>query len=305
MKNNEFYLVNFFIEEKFKDLFLDYIESNLFFESISYQLSKSFKGFWFCNLITNTTLKINDIFIHINNFRKNLNLYELKVLDSIDTKGIYHKKLPDENWLSKNKKTFSPIKIDRFVIYDKDFHDILLTSKKHLKINASYAFGTGYHETTKSCIRSICHLSKSIKFKKILDFGSGTGILGIAAKKTMPLSKIKFVDVDKNAIKMTKLNLISNNISKVNNVFNNSKVNKKFKKKKYYDLILANIIFSQLRELIKDFNFLINVNGFLIISGILKSQKSYLINQYRNFYFYPIKVSEENYWTTIIFKKIK
>ena len=104
---------------------------------------------------------------------------------------------------------------------------------------------------------------------------------------------------------MTKSNLLSNNISKVNNVFNNSKVNKKLKKKKYYDLILANIIFSQLRELIKDFNFLIKVNGFLIISGILKSQKLYLINQYRCFYFYPVKVSEENYWTTIIFKKIK
>ena len=68
-------------------------------------------------------------------------------------------------------------------------------------------------------------------------------ILGIAAKKIIPFSKIKFVDVDKNAIKMTKSNLLSNNISKVNNVFNNSKVNKKFKKKKYYDLILANIIF--------------------------------------------------------------
>ena len=142
----------------------------MFFESISYQQSTSFKGFWFCNLITNTTLKINDIFIYINNFRKNFNLDELKILGSIDTKSIYYKKLPDENWLSKNKKTFLPIKIDRLVVYDKDFHEILLTSKKHLKINASYAFGTGYHETTKSCIRNICHLSKSIKFKKNIRF---------------------------------------------------------------------------------------------------------------------------------------
>ena len=64
-----------------------------------------------------------------------------------------------------------------------------------------------------------------------MDYGSGSGILGIAAKKIMPHSKITFIDVDNSAIKMTKLNLKKNNIFS-NNVFEVSPIKKMYIKKK-------------------------------------------------------------------------
>ena len=85
-------------------------------------------------------------------------------------------------------------------------------TKKLLKINASYAFGTGYHSTTRHCIETMYECSKSKKFQNILDYGSGSGILGIAAKKLMPYSKITLIDVDNLAVKMSKFNLKKNNI---------------------------------------------------------------------------------------------
>ncbi len=307
MKNKFFYLLKFHIEEKFKDLFLDYIESNSFYVSIDYSLSKSFKNFWFCNLITNSNLKINYIINNINSFRINLKLEEFKIQKNnfLSVKYISYTKLFDKNWLNKNKQTFKPIKISRFIIYDKDLYKFNNSTKICLKINATSAFGTGYHETTRLCLKKIDLLAKKKKYVRFLDYGSGTGIIGIAAKKLVPFSKISFVDVDINAIKANKLNLFLNNLSMFDKVFNGRNVHKKFKKKNYYDVICANIFLTELKKLVKNFCFLVKNNGYLIISGILKSQRSNLLSSYRKFSLYPIKISEENSWLTIIFKKMK
>ncbi len=149
--------------------------------------------------------------------------------------------------------------------------------------------------------------SKSKKFQNILDYGSGSGILGIAAKKLMPYSKITLIDNDNLAVKMSKFNLKKNNIISNNNVFNNvlevSPKKRKHIKKNFYNLIFANILLPQLKSLIKEFTYILDHNGFLIVSGILIYQKNQLINLYRKFKIYPVKISEEEKWITITFKK--
>ena len=60
---------------------------------------------------------------------------------------------------------------------------------------------------------------------------------------------------------------------------------------------------SQLKSLIKEFTYILDHNGFLIVSGILNYQKNQLINLYRKFKIYPVKISEEEKWVTITFKK--
>ena len=135
--------------------------------------------------------------------------------------------------------------------------------------------------------------SKSKKFQNILDYGSGSGILGIAAKKLMPYSKITLIDSDNLAVKMSKFNLKKNNISSNNNVFEVSPNKKKYIKKKFYNLIFANILLPELKSLIKEFRYILDYNGTLIVSGILSNQKNYLINLYRKFKFYPVNITEK------------
>ena len=64
------------------------------------------------------------------------------------------------------------------------------------KNQCHYCIWKSYHETTRLCLKNINLLAKNKKFIRFLDYGSGTGILGIAAKKLVPCSKISFVDVD-------------------------------------------------------------------------------------------------------------
>ena len=68
-------------------------------------------------------------------------------------------------------------------------------------------------------------------------------------------------------------------------------------------MIFANILLPELKSLIKEFNYILDYNGVLIISGILIYQKNHLINLYRKFKIYPVKISEEEKWITITFKK--
>ena len=297
-----FTLIVFHLEDNIKEIFIDYIEDESEFISIDFCTIR--KNFWLCKLILKSKNVKKKYLKKINDFRKNFKLSNLRSVNdgNINIGQIYFEEFENKDWLSQNIQKLKPINIKNFVIYDSDNFKIFNPTKKLLKINASYAFGTGYHFTTRYCIENVYELSKSKKFKKILDYGSGSGILGIAAKKLMPHSKITFIDVDNLAVKISKLNLKKNNILS-NNVFEVSPIKKKYIKKKNYNLIFANILLPELKSLIKEFNYILDYNGVLIVSGILINQKNKLINLYRKFKIYPVKISEEEKWVTIIFIK--
>ena len=297
-----FTLIVFHLEDNIKEIFIDYIEDESEFISIDFSTVR--KNFWLCKLILKSKNVKKKYLKKINDFRKNFELSNLRSVndDNVNIGQIYFEEFENKDWLSQNIQKLKPINIKNFVIYDSDNFKIFNPTKKLLKINASYAFGTGYHFTTRYCIENVYELSKSKKFKKILDYGSGSGILGIAAKKLMPHSKITFIDIDNLAVKMSKFNLKKNNVFS-NNVFEVSPIKKKYVKKKSYNLIFANILLPELKSLIKEFNYILDYNGVLIVSGILINQKNKLINLYRKFKIYPVKISEEEKWVTIIFMK--
>ena len=293
----------FYLENSIKEIFIDYIEQDTEFLSIDF--CKVDRDYWFCKLILKSKNIKQKFLKKINDFRKNFKLLSLKSSNdnNISINEIYFEEFENKDWLGENVQTLRPINIKNFIIYDNDNFKLFNPTKKLLKINASYAFGTGYHSTTRYCIENMYECSKSKKFQNILDYGSGSGILGIAAKKLMPYSKITLIDVDNLAVKMSKFNLKKNKIISNNNVFEVSQKKRKYIKKNFYNLIFANILLPQLKSLIKEFTYILDHNGFLIVSGILIYQKNQLINLYRKFKIYPVKISEEEKWITITFKK--
>ena len=208
----------FYLEDSIKEIFIDYIEQETEFLSIDF--SKVERNYWFCKLILKSRNIKKKFLKKINDFRKNFKLPSLKSCTDNDiTKNeIYFEEFENKDWLGENIQILRPINIKNFIIYDNNNFKLFNPTKKLLKINASYAFGTGYHFTTRHCIETLYECSKSKKFQNILDYGSGSGILGIAAKKLMPYSKITLIDNDNLAVKMSKFNLKKNNIISNNNV---------------------------------------------------------------------------------------
>ncbi len=322
--------IRIIVEDKFKELFSEYFEnfdgylsSSLFQDkdlTIRHNTSKSYNlttdklgefhqnKYWSLEILLNKKPNKKFIKTKLNFFAKQFKLnkfydFNEKSNDIEFFNKIYISKIINKDWLKENRSSFPSINIDNFYIYGSHIKKKYPENKIPIKIDASFAFGTGSHETTKSCLNSLTYLSKIYKPKSVLDYGCGTGILGIASKKIFKNNKIAFVDIDINALKLTKINLKLNNISSRKIYLYNSNTMKNFNKKKYYDLILANILFGPLTSLAPRLKFISKPNSFIILSGLLSDQIINIVNRYKMFGFKLKKKIIINGWGTVIMRR--
>jgi len=157
----------------------------------------------------------------------------------------------------------TPIKIsDRFTVVPTWMADSL-PAENRIVMDPKMTFGSGHHETTRLCARFIEKYAQGVK--SLLDAGTGTAILAIAAEK-LGIEKIVAFDNDPETRENTLENLVLNGCSKIE-YFTGTLDN--VSSAVAYDLISANIISSVLYELMPKFKLLINSAGKIIFSGIL------------------------------------
>ncbi len=322
--------IRIIVKDKFKELFSEYFEnfdgymsSSLFQDKDlnnkydidkSYNLLKNILGefhlnkYWILEIIFNIKPDKKFIKTKLNFLAKKFKLNEFYVYnkknnDKNSLNKIYISKIINKDWLKENRSSFPSINIDNFYIYGSHIKKECSENKIPIKIDASFAFGTGSHETTRSCLYCLTYLSKIYNPKSVLDYGCGTGILGIASKKIFKNNKITFVDIDINALKLTKQNLRLNNVISREILLSKSNTMKNFNKKKYYDLIFANILFGSLISLAPRLKFISKPNSFIVLSGLLSNQITNIINRYKMFGFKLKKKIIINGWGTVIMRR--
>ena len=122
-------------------------------------------------------------------------------------------KIRKRNWLRESNVKFSPVKINKFIITSSFFAKSVNQDRFSLTIDASLAFGTGHHVSTKFCLELIQVLKKrGVNPLTVIDVGCGTGILSIAIAKLFG-SRIIAVDNDIHSVEMTKRNIVVNKVS--------------------------------------------------------------------------------------------
>ena len=322
--------IRIIVEDKFKELFSEYFEnfdgylsSSLFQDkdlNSKYDIDKSYNlstnklgefhlnKYWILEIILNIKPDKKFIKTKLNFLAKQFKLNEFYVYNKKNNdkkflNKIYISKIINKDWLKENRSSFPSINIDNFYIYGSHIKKECSENKIPIKIDASFAFGTGSHETTRSCLNSLTYLSKIYNPKSVLDYGCGTGILGIASKKIFKNNKITFVDIDINALKLTKQNLRLNNIISREIFLSKSNTMKNFNKKKYYDLIFANILFGPLTSLAPRLKFISKPNSFIVLSGLLSNQITNIVNRYKMFGFKLKKKIIINGWGTVIMRR--
>jgi len=148
--------------------------------------------------------------------------------------------------------------------------------KKIIKIDPGAAFGTGSHPSTYLCLEKMENIFFSDK--KILDIGSGSGILSVAAR-LLGAKEVYAVDNDYLAINSTKSNFQLNfgNLSNLNT--NSGSFNEVILKNQLtkFDLVLCNILAEVIKGMIPNIYKCLRNNGEVIFSGILNSQKDEII----------------------------
>ena len=174
------------------------------------------------------------------------------------------KEVEDKDWVKSTQAQFSPIRINDKLWIIPTWHKIQDKNAINLILDPGLAFGTGTHPTTYLCLLWL--LDNIIQNLSVLDYGCGSGILGIAAKK-IGAKKVIGVDIDNQAIKASKDNSEMNNV-KIS--WNNTKEKIDFKA----DIIVANILSSALSVLAPILANHCKANGKIALSGILESQEN-------------------------------
>jgi len=169
----------------------------------------------------------------------------------------------DKDWVKSTQTQFSPIRINDKLWIIPTWHKIQDKNAINLLLDPGLAFGTGAHPTTHLCLLWL--LDNINQNLSVLDYGCGSGILGIAAKK-IGAKKVIGVDIDSQAVKASKDNSEMNNV-KIS--WSNAKEKIDFKA----DLIVANILSSALSILAPILAEYSITNGRIALSGILESQE--------------------------------
>jgi ribosomal protein L11 methyltransferase len=145
----------------------------------------------------------------------------------------------DQDWVKLTQSQFSPIKIHDKLWIIPTWHEIQDKKALNLILDPGLAFGTGTHPTTHLCLLWL--LDNVNKDVTVLDYGCGSGILGIAAKK-IGAKKVFGVDIDDQAIKSSRDNAEINNVE----IFwNNTEIKVDYRT----ELVVANILSSALSVL--------------------------------------------------------
>ncbi len=212
--------------------------------------------------------------------------------------------IKEEDWLTSWKKYWAPELVgNHFLILpcwmslNEKFKD-----KQIIKIDPGAAFGTGSHPTTYLCLEKMENIFFSDK--RVLDIGSGSGILSVAAR-LLGAKEVCAVDNDYLAINSTKSNFQLNfgNLNNLNTYlgsFNEVILKNQIKQ---FDFVLCNILAEVIKGMIPNISKSLRNNGEVIFSGILNSQKDEIIKILNQNNLKLLDVSTRKDWACISAQK--
>lgn len=199
----------------------------------------------------------------------------------------------DKDWIKETQSQFKPIKVNKKIWIIPSWHKVQDSNAINIHLDPGLAFGTGSHPTTRLCLDLMSSLN--LQNMSCLDFGCGSGILSIVAKK-FGSDKTVGVDIDPQAIIASKEN------AKKNNEFDIKFIDTKISIDEKFDIIVANILSSALKVLAPIISSKCKNNGKIILSGILKNQETEIINEYKNDFTFEKSRYQDN-WVCMVAKK--
>ena len=219
--------------------------------------------------------------------------------------GFKISELPQIDWVSKVQRSLKPVVAGRFFVYGSHDSDKVPPDCEPLLIEASMAFGTGHHGTTKGCLLALEQLIKvGFKAKNVIDVGCGTAVLAMAAARIFSANVIAS-DIDSVAHSVAKMNIIANGLDQNIQCFEASGfAHEQIKTKNPFDLIFANILLAPLLGLATDISKYSLSGGYVVLSGILSEQAELVVKKYTVVGFSLSNQIEIGEWVTIIFRKI-
>jgi ribosomal protein L11 methyltransferase len=185
------------------------------------------------------------------------------------------------DWVKTGLAGLTPVRVGRFVVHGSHDRKKFGPNIIDIEIEAALAFGTGHHGTTKGCLAAIERAGRSGRPKRILDLGTGTGVLAIAAARAMRRPVIAG-EIDPWAVLAAKINARANKAGEYVRVVRATGINHAtIRSAAPYDLVLANILLKPLQLLARPVRTLLAPRATVVLSGLIRGQAEAAFSAWR------------------------
>ena len=213
--------------------------------------------------------------------------------------------VPDIDWVAHVRRELAPVHAGRFLVYGSHDADKVTDDVVPLLIEASMAFGTGHHGTTKGCLVAFDKLlSQGARFDAVADIGCGTAVLAMAAAHEVPDARVIAGDIDGVAVDVARANTQANGLADRVECFQAAGFDHPLVADSGpFDLVFANILKAPLIALAPDVATHLKSGGTVILSGILHEQAKDVVAAYeKNGLIFKDRF-EFGEWTTLVLGK--
>lgn len=204
--------------------------------------------------------------------RPDLDMLGALIGEDVGAGALQLHEIADENWVALVQRGLHPVRAGRFLIHGS--HDRAAgTGRRYaIEIDAGRAFGTAHHGTTRGCLIAIDRLAKRMPWRRVLDLGTGSGVLAIATAK-VSAARVLASDIDPVAVAVAAENIARSRVcGRIRTAAGAGVDHPAVRQAAPFDLITANILAGPLIKLAPRLVRLAAPGGHIVLSGLLDGQ---------------------------------
>ncbi|MGC2776024.1 MAG: 50S ribosomal protein L11 methyltransferase [Bradyrhizobium sp.] len=210
-----------------------------------------------------------------------------------------------KDWVKASLDDLVPVPAGRFMVHGSHDRARVPANRLGIEIEAALAFGTGHHGTTRGCLLLLDRVLKVRPPQRVLDLGTGTGVLAIAAAKARH-RRVLASDIDAPSVTVARDNARLNGVGPLVQVIRATGfAADDFASQGPFDLVLANILANPLRQLAAPMQRHLAPGADVILSGLLTTQARAVVAAYRARGLVPVQHLKIEGWSSLLLRKIQ
>ena len=223
--------------------------------------------------------------------------------DAATAQAVTFDTVEARDWVKSSLEGLAPVSAGRFLVHGQHDRSRVPTHAIGIEIEAALAFGTGHHGTTRGCLLLLDEVLRARWPRRVLDLGTGTGVLAIAAAKALH-QRILASDIDLRSSIVARDNARLNGAGNlVEAVHAPGFSSPKFRSRAPFDLVMANILANPLKRLATPMARHLAPSALVILSGLLPHQANGVIAAYRASGLVLVKRLQLEGWTSLLMRK--
>jgi ribosomal protein L11 methyltransferase len=212
-------------------------------------------------------------------------------------------RIDERDWVAASLEGLKPVRAGCFIVHGAHRRDAVKANDIAIEIEAALAFGTGHHGSTHGCLHMLDLVARKRRPRAILDLGTGSGVLAIAAAKLFK-RKIHAGDIDSVCVTAAGANAKRNRVASfVRPVQAKGVAHEVLRAGGPYDLVLANILARPLRDLAPEIARLAAPGAEIILSGLIRRDVPGVAAAYRTQGFALARLIDIDGWATLLMRR--